>query len=360
MAPSKSRYTFIKVFFVVLAINVFFSLIGLFMIVVLKVQEGEDSMKELFTLRSLLKQVTGILSQTIFYYFSLNYYNKLIVEKKSAAHYIGFTALMLAAVFCYFWAMVHLFGDKAKLNGKTTMGILYFSFGISSVFFTASSILLAYFNNLRDEKKHRKVLEAQKMQLEVDKSHANFKFLKSQINPHFLHNTLNFLYAKSLPYSPELSEGILTLSDIMRYALNESTGSDDKAPLKDEIEHVRNVIKINQLRFSNNLNVNFEVTGVVNGLEIIPFLLITVVENAFKHGDLQRTEHPILIRLSVEHKRLFFYCHNKKKSGPKEISTGLGLDNIRNRLDFAYGKNYKLDIKDDAEFYTTELTIYDL
>jgi sensor histidine kinase YesM len=64
------------------------------------------------------------------------------------------------------------------------------------------------------KKKHRKVLEAQKMQLEVDKSQANFKFLKSQINPHFLHNTLNFLYAKSLPYSAELSEGILTLSDI--------------------------------------------------------------------------------------------------------------------------------------------------
>jgi LytS/YehU family sensor histidine kinase len=68
----------------------------------------------------------------------------------------------------------------------------------------------------------------------------------------------------------------------MRYALSEAKGSDDKAPLKDEIEHVRNVIKINQLRFSNNLNVNFEVQGIVNGIEVIPFLLITVVENAFK------------------------------------------------------------------------------
>jgi len=200
-------------------------------------------------------------------------------------------------------------------------------------------------------------LEAQKMQLEVDKSQANFKFLKSQINPHFLHNTLNFLYAKSLPYSAELSEGILTLSDIMRYALNEAVDGDDKAPLKDEIEHVRNVIKINQLRFSNNLNVQFEVTGVINGAQIIPFVLITIVENAFKHGDLQKPEYPIDIKLNVEHDRLFFYCRNKKKSGPKEISTGLGLDNIRNRLEFAYGSNYKLNIKDEADFYTTELTI---
>ena len=146
----------------------------------------------------------------------------------------------------------------------------------------------------------------------------------------------------------------------MRYALNEATGSDDKAPLKDEIEHVRNVIRINQLRFSNNLHVNFEVNGIVNGVEIIPFLLITVVENAFKHGDLQKIEHPIEIKLNIQHNRLYFYCSNKKKTGPKEISTGLGLDNIRNRLDFAYGSNYKLLIKDEADFYTTELTINEL
>jgi LytS/YehU family sensor histidine kinase len=85
--------------------------------------------------------------------------------------------------------------------------------------------------------------------------------------------------------------------------------------------------------------------------------LITIVENAFKHGDLQKQEFPIDIKLSIDHQRMEFYCRNKKKSGPKEMSTGLGLDNIRNRLDFAYGKNYSLLIKDEAEFYTTTLTI---
>lgn len=283
-----------------------------------------------------------------------------MVEKKATVCYVRYTLLLLVCEFLYFLGIYYLFPQTTRIEPKATTGIMMLSFAVSSIAFTAAALLLAYLNNLRDEKKHRKVLEAQKMQLEVDKSQANFKFLKSQINPHFLHNTLNFLYAKSLPYSAELSEGILTLSDIMRYALNEATGSDDKAPLKDEIEHVRNVIKINQLRFSNNLHVNFEVNGVVDDVEIIPFLLITVVENAFKHGDLQRMEHPIIIRLTMQHKRLHFYCRNKKKTGPKEISTGLGLDNIRNRLDYAYGKNYKLDIKDEAEFYTTELTINEL
>jgi LytS/YehU family sensor histidine kinase len=160
-----------------------------------------------------------------------------------------------------------------------------------------------------------------------------------------------------LPYSPELSEGILTLSDIMRYALSEGNAKDGKAPLKDEIEHLRNVIKINQLRFSNNLNVQLDVEGVVNGAEIIPFVLITLVENAFKHGDLKSTEHPIVIRIKIEGKHLYFYCRNKKKMGPKELSTGIGLDNINKRLDLAYGKKYKFLINDEAEFYTTELTI---
>ena len=195
------------------------------------------------------------------------------------------------------------------------------------------------------------------MQLEKEKSEANLNFLKAQINPHFLHNTLNFLYAKSIPYSPELSEGILTLSDIMRYALSEGNARNGKAPLKDEIEHVRNVIKINQLRYSNSLNVGFEVTGSTDGAVIIPFVLITLVENAFKHGDLKKQDSPIEIRLNIDRSKLYFYCRNKKKTGPTELSTGVGLENIRKRLDLAYGNNYKFAVIDEPEYYTIELTI---
>jgi len=360
--PVKKRYSLFTVSWVVAALNIFFFIIGVLFIKLIQQPEVTDVANRMFTAKYLLKQLVGIGFQILFYYFALNRYNTLMLQKKRTAPYIFVSLLLFIGAFAYFCIMHYLFPEvSSEQMGKNNGFAIYaFSFSISSLFCVAIALLLAYLNNLRDEKKQRKILEAQKMQLEVDKSQANFKFLKSQINPHFLHNTLNFLYAKSLPYSAELSEGILTLSDIMRYALNEAAGSDDKAPLKDEIEHVRNVIKINQLRFSNNLNVNFEVQGVLNGTEIIPFVLITIVENAFKHGDLQKTDFPIEIKLTVEHKRLFFYCRNKKKTGPKEISTGLGLDNIRNRLDFAYGKNYSLLIKDEAEFYTTELTIEQL
>jgi LytS/YehU family sensor histidine kinase len=99
------------------------------------------------------------------------------------------------------------------------------------------------------------------------------------------------------------------------------------------------------------------VEGVVNGAEIIPFVLITLVENAFKHGDLKSNEHPIEIRLKVDTDAISFYCRNKKKLGPRELSTGIGLDNIKKRLELAYGRNYSFIVKDEADIYTTELTI---
>ena len=86
-------------------------------------------------------------------------------------------------------------------------------------------------------------------------------YLRAQISPHFLHNVLNFFYAKSLPYSPELSDGILTLSSVMRYALQNEEDSNGMVLLDKEVEHLQNIIKINQLRFSNKLQIQFTVTG---------------------------------------------------------------------------------------------------
>ena len=289
-------------------------------------------------------------------YFAANYYYKFLTEKKKFISFLKISLIILLGGYVYDTVLFYSF-PSIITKQYASLPAMYFRSTVNMSFLLGICFLVAYISNLREGQKQRKILEAQKLQLEVEKSEANLNFLKAQINPHFLHNTLNFLYAKSIPYSPELSEGILTLSDIMRYALSEGNAREGKAPLKDEIEHVRNVIKINQLRYSNKLNVNFEVSGVVDGAMIIPFVLITIVENAFKHGDLQKQEYPIDIKLDINRSKLYFYCRDKKKTGPKEVSTGIGLENIRKRLDLAYGENYKFIVKDDAEFYTTELTI---
>lgn len=362
---TKKRYSFWKVFWVVVGLNIFFTILGFIALSVSPMYGKEFDWNHLLGWHYLITQVISILFSSVFYFFAVNSYYKRFLERKPASDFIKPTVLAVLSLAAYFVITYLLAASKKitlsvnnnKFEQEMTPGLMVFSYIVSTAFFIGMSLLIAYLTHLRDERKQRKILEAQKMQLEVEKSQANFNFLKAQINPHFLHNTLNFLYAKSLPYSTELSEGILTLSDIMRYALSEGNAKDGKAALKDEIEHVRNVIKINQLRFSNNLNVQFDVEGVVNGATIIPFVLITLVENAFKHGDLKNTEYPIEIHLSVKNSKLSFYCRNKKKMGPKELSTGIGLDNIQKRLDLAYGKNYSLKVKDEAEFYTTELTI---
>jgi two-component system LytT family sensor kinase len=292
-------------------------------------------------------------------YISLNLFYHLINTRKKFYYFLAVSAILLLAILIY--KTVVYYTVPRLLDYKySSIARVYRSTLISFIPYIIISILFPYLTYIRESLKHRRILEAQKLQLEAQISQANFNFLKAQINPHFLHNTLNFLYAKALPHSPDLSEGILILSDIMRYALSKGNQKDGKALIADEIEHMKNVIKISQLRYSNTLKVNFEVKGEIEGKLIIPFVLITLVENALMHGDLKNEEHPLEIRLNVKGNELFFVCRNKKRVGPKHPSTGLGLENIQRRLELAYGTKYKFKIMDEAEFYTAELNIYEL
>ena len=355
MLSYKNRFRFWRVFWVVLACYVFFMFLGI--LAILTTNHESYNWDSFWDPWHFINQGVYMAASIGFFYFTLNYYYYVFAERKSSFHFLRYSILAGAIYALVMFAKLKFVPSPDSRREVETPAMFVFVLSLYTAMHIGASLLIAYLTYLRDEKKRQKVLEEQKMQLEVEKSSANLNFLKAQINPHFLHNTLNFLYAKSLPYSPELSEGILTLSDIMRYALSEGNARDGKAPLKDEVEHVWNVIKINQLRFSNKLNVDFKVEGLVNGVFIIPFVLITIVENAFKHGDLKSQEHPIFIRLDVGNNNLRFSCTNKKKTGPKELSTGVGLENIRKRLDLAYGKNYRFEVKDEQDFYTTELTI---
>ncbi|MDI9364489.1 MAG: histidine kinase [Flavobacterium sp.] len=353
MHLKKKRYALLKVALWCVGVNLVLEFFGLFIIAFVKVPEQPYKLEDFTTLKSIVELVVGIIFNIVFFYYTLNYFHRLILLKKNAWYYIGYSFLVLAACEVYYFTshkLLPYLSPKVPTKTPISLGIIIFSTVLATLFLMGISLLIAYLNSLRDDKKMQKILEIQSLQ-------ANYNFLKAQINPHFLHNTLNFFYAKSLPYSQELSDGILTLSQIMRYALSKDNAIDGKVLLKDEIEHLRDVIKINQLRFSNNLNVNFEVHGIVGEVMMIPFVLITIVENAFKHGDLKNPEYPIKIKLTVEDDVLTFVCKNKKKTGPKELSTGIGLDNTKKRLAMVYRNRYSINIIDEADFYTTELII---
>jgi two-component system LytT family sensor kinase len=207
---------------------------------------------------------------------------------------------------------------------------------------------------------HHNLMEVKrKSVLEKEKLLAEQAFLRAQINPHFLYNVLNFLYYKSLVVSQDLAEGILTLSAIMRYSFMEDEKGSGKINLTSEIEHLNNLIKINQFRFSGNMNIHFEPKGDFNEVKIIPFILVTLVENAFKHGELMNPDHPVTIALNYDklNKVLELFISNRKAKKIASPSQGIGLNNLRRRLDQWYPDNFYFDINNNDQQYAVHLKI---
>jgi len=179
-------------------------------------------------------------------------------------------------------------------------------------------------------------------------------YLKSQVNPHFLLHTLDFLRDSILKFSDQVAGSFSTLSEIMRYALA-SAGDDGKVPLESELKHIVNFITLNQARFSQRLQIDFIVNGDPKGLRIIPLVLITMVENLFKYGDLLNEDFPAKIIATIDENNLTFVTHNLKKKKVTERSHGIGIQNIKNRL--ANYHSFELDIDDDGQVYKSTLKI---
>lgn len=357
----KYRYSFKKVCLWVTIINVVTLGLMLTLIYYVKVPYQSWNPNEFNLSRFLFRGGVSLVFQCLFDYYALNAYYKVMAKKDGWVPYLLVTLALIGASFVYYF-LNDLTIKKEEFKVALDISLKIFSYTISAAFQIGIPLVIAAITRQLDEKRwqadNQKVLEQRTSQLEKEKMQADYLFLKAQINPHFLHNTLNFLYARSLPYSTELSEGILTLSEIMRYSLDKEEDGDGKVLLTREIEHVNNIIKIQQLRFGNALQVIFNIQGDTTGLRILPFVLITIVENAFKHGDMKDPAHPVTLNLCIdEGEKLRFHCINKKKTGPKELSTGIGLENTRRRMELAYGENYSLYIKDQREAYIADLSI---
>lgn len=244
-----------------------------------------------------------------------------------------------------------------NIRKGTTPALIYFTL----YFLVLSLISFVYWAVTIANKKNKELLATQLKLQEFtnDKLNAENKLLQSQINPHFLYNTLNYFYSQALRLSPQLSDSILLLSDIMRYSLELKENEKGMTLLQNEVDHIHNIIKINQYRFNNKLQIKFLISGQLKNVCIAPLILITFVENAFKHAALSDLQYPLTIMLTVSEKdqTIYFSIHNKKKNGPKETGNGIGLSNAERRLQFLYKDKYVLDIKNDTEIYNASLSL---
>ncbi len=227
------------------------------------------------------------------------------------------------------------------------------TFFLSGVFLDFIEVLVSIFvatliisNEMR---KHKAALEKEKLKAEL-------AAIKYQINPHFLFNSLSFIYTKTIKSSPDAAHAVSLLSEIMSYALDDS-GEFGMIPLAMEVAQMKRVIEMNQIRFDHTLKIRYDEDIATNNAPLPIFTLVTLVENAFKHGDLNDEKHPVTIELKVSLNKIYFLLSNKKKKGPKEPSKGIGLSNVRQRLQMIYGIKHSFTIKEDENYYLSEITI---
>lgn len=189
-----------------------------------------------------------------------------------------------------------------------------------------------------------------------EKTQAELAFLKTQINPHFLYNTLNYIYSEAYLVSEPLAEAVLRLSDLMRYMLQDSP--DGKVELHKEVEYLENYLALHRLRFEDKFFVEFEQLGHLTRQRVASLVLIPFVENALKHGVITRPDQPVTIRLQLPGpQQLRFEVRNHISQHQKDHTTGIGLVNLRRRLELLYPGRHRLEIRNDD---TTHHTLLEL
>jgi two-component system, LytTR family, sensor kinase len=198
--------------------------------------------------------------------------------------------------------------------------------------------------------------EREKAELEKGLIRSQNALLQAQISPHLLFNTLNFIYNSVQDVSPKASNGVLLLSEVMHYALRR-VHEDGKTDLQHEVEHIEKYIALNQLRFNYPLHLQMKCSGQLQG-RIPPLLLLTFVENTFKHGDL--TDPAQAAYISVSHHQGYFHFRtsNKKRKHHGGRGYGIGIQNAKTRLREYYSEeDYTLSIEENEQRHAVDLKI---
>ena len=213
--------------------------------------------------------------------------------------------------------------------------------------FGANLGIKSYFRS-RDDRKRLEKLERENLEQQLE-------YLRYQINPHFFMNTLNNIHALVDINPEQAKDTILELSKMMRFVLYE--GNKQGVPLSRELDFIRHYVTLMQLRYTNKVKITLDLPQETSDRQIPPLILITFIENAFKHGISYQHESFIEVKVSEHDGEMHFSCRNSKGEKPNEEKGGVGLANIRKRLNLLYGRDYALRIKNDADTYSVELTL---
>lgn len=288
--------------------------------------------------------VCSILSLVLLFTFYLNYFlliPKFLIRKKYWIYYLFLLGTIAAVLFITILLLVVSdFTPEASDSNPIIEKVIpvIMSNNLLLWFITIiSSILWTMYSRLN--------------LIENEKFASQIAVLKSQINPHFLFNTLNNIYATAYDESPKAAAMIEKLSEMMRYSMMDA--QIDFIPLEDEINYLNNYIELQQIRFDNSIKLNYELPSDIPDVRIAPMLLIPFIENSFKHGVNSEQESSINILINIVNSTLTFNISNKivEVQNQTTESSGLGIQNTKHRLELIYPSNFSLLVSDyDGNF----------
>jgi len=296
--------------------------------------------------------VFGILNVSVFYINYIFLIPELIKKRKKYWLYviafflmIGIAALVKTMIAVLNPAdMMIVRGHNSEYNVNEYFILKAFVGG----FFIISSCIIKFTIDWFSSERIQRNLESERREMEL-------QFLKSQLNPHFLFNSLNNIYSLAYQKSEKTADAIMKLSEIMRYMIYES--NTPTVALSKEVDYLTNYIELQKIRFKDGAFIELTLNGEIDDQKIVPLMLISFVENAFKHGVVNDPAEPVKINIIANQKILHFSVINKKSTLNKDAQGGVGLTNVERRLQLVYPDRYKLNVVNSATHYTCELMI---
>ncbi len=251
-----------------------------------------------------------------------------------------------------FFSLIYIAQFNYKAMNPVTKNILIVTTGVYLVVLLVSAFKLLKLNLKHSEK--TKILQTKILETQLKLKEQELNYLKMQIHPHFLFNTLNTMYGFALKKADETPEMILKLSNLLDYLLYQA----DKpfVLLKDEANHIEDYIALEKMRFHDTLDIKFKMSTIPDRLKIAPMLLLPFVENSFKHGAIKNGKLIIKMNLQCKKNQIDFNIQNTNTK-TETTENGIGLDNIKKRLNLLYLNNYVLKIKNENNLFIVNLKL---
>jgi len=298
--------------------------------------------------------IFGVLNVSVFYINYIFLIPEFIKKRKKYLFYIIAFFLIIAASSLVKTVIavlnpVDMLGYKADGKaGEFTVNQYAVGKALIAGFFLVSSSIISFIIDWFSSQSIQRNLESERKEMEL-------QFLKSQLNPHFLFNSLNNIYSLAYQKSDKTADAIMKLSEIMRYMIYES--NTPTVSLSKEVDYLKNYIELQKIRFKDGAFIEMTLNGEIDNQKVVPLMLISFVENAFKHGVVNDPAEPVKIDIIANQKILHFSVINKKNNQNKDAQGGVGLPNVERRLQLIYPDRYKLNVVNSATHYTCELMI---